>query len=69
MGGVPGCCVGMKTLPVRMARHNQTSLWLARQLSQRPELELVAYPLLDGHPDHALAARLLAAGRASSRSG
>jgi cystathionine beta-lyase/cystathionine gamma-synthase len=53
---------GLKTLPIRMRRHNETALWLARELSLRPELELVAYPLLEGHPDHALARRLLAGG-------
>lgn len=53
---------GLKTLPIRMRRHNETALWLARELDQRPDLELVAYPLLEGHPDHALARRLLAGG-------
>jgi cystathionine beta-lyase/cystathionine gamma-synthase len=53
---------GLKTLPIRMRRHNETALWLARELLQRPELELVAYPLLDGHPDHCVASRLLAGG-------
>jgi cystathionine beta-lyase/cystathionine gamma-synthase len=53
---------GLKTLPIRMARHNQTALWLAEQLSERPELELVAYPMLASHPDHVLAARLLGGG-------
>jgi cystathionine beta-lyase/cystathionine gamma-synthase len=33
-----------------------------RHLVRRPDLELVAYPLLEGHPDHALARRLLAGG-------
>lgn len=53
---------GLKTLPVRMRRHNETALWLARELAGRPELELVTYPLLEGHPDHAIARRLLAGG-------
>jgi cystathionine beta-lyase/cystathionine gamma-synthase len=53
---------GLKTLPIRMQRHNETALWLARELSRRPEVELVAYPLLDEHPDHALAEQLLAGG-------
>jgi cystathionine beta-lyase/cystathionine gamma-synthase len=53
---------GLRTLPIRMRRHNETALWLARELSQRPELELVAYPLLDGHPDHQAACRELAGG-------
>jgi cystathionine gamma-lyase len=67
-----GCCAdpfasflllrGLKTLPIRMWRHNETGLWLARELGQRPELELVAYPLLGGHPDHSTAVRLLAGG-------
>jgi cystathionine beta-lyase/cystathionine gamma-synthase len=53
---------GLKTLPIRMRRHNETALWLAQQLCQRPDLDLVAYPLLEGHPDHARAGRLLAGG-------
>jgi cystathionine beta-lyase/cystathionine gamma-synthase len=53
---------GLKTLPIRMRRHNETALWLARELDRRPDLELVAYPLLEGHPDHALARRMLAGG-------
>lgn len=53
---------GLKTLPIRMLRHNETARWLARELCGRPELELVAYPLLDGHPDHVLAGHLLAGG-------
>lgn len=53
---------GLKTLPIRMRRHNETALWLARELGKRPDLELVAYPLLERHPDHALACRLLAGG-------
>jgi cystathionine beta-lyase/cystathionine gamma-synthase len=53
---------GLKTLPIRMRRHNETALWLARELDRRPDLELVAYPLLEGHPDHALARRVLSGG-------
>ncbi len=53
---------GLKTLPIRMRRHNETALWLAQELYRRPDLELVAYPLLEGHPDHARAGRLLAGG-------
>jgi cystathionine beta-lyase/cystathionine gamma-synthase len=53
---------GLKTLPIRMRRHNETALWLARELEKRPDLELVAYPLLEAHPDHAIARRLLAGG-------
>jgi cystathionine beta-lyase/cystathionine gamma-synthase len=53
---------GLRTLPIRMRRHNETALWLARELGRRPELELVAYPLLEGHPDHRVAGRLLAGG-------
>ena len=53
---------GLKTLPIRMRRHNETALWLARELARRPDLELVAYPLLEGHPDQSLAGRLRAGG-------
>jgi cystathionine beta-lyase/cystathionine gamma-synthase len=53
---------GLKTLSVRMRWHNETALWLARELAGRPELELVRYPLLEGHPDLAIARRLLGGG-------
>jgi len=53
---------GLRTLPIRMMRHNASALWLAGELSRRADLELVAYPLLASHPDHELATRLLAGG-------
>jgi cystathionine beta-lyase/cystathionine gamma-synthase len=53
---------GLKTLAVRMDRHNANALRVAGWLEGRPEVEAVAYPLLPSHPDHALAERLLAGG-------
>jgi cystathionine beta-lyase/cystathionine gamma-synthase len=53
---------GMKTLEVRMLRHNETALRLARALERHPHVARVHYPLLDSHPDAALARRLLRGG-------
>jgi cystathionine beta-lyase/cystathionine gamma-synthase len=53
---------GMKTLEVRMLRHNETALRLARALEHHPRVSRVHYPLLDSHPDAALARRLLRGG-------
>lgn len=50
---------GIRTLPLRMERHNANAMGLARWLSERPEVERVIYPGLANHPDHARAARLL----------
>ncbi len=50
---------GMKTLAVRMQRHNQTGLEVATWLEQQPKVRRVHYPGLASHPDHALAARTL----------
>jgi cystathionine beta-lyase/cystathionine gamma-synthase len=50
---------GMKTLAVRMARHNQTGLEVATWLEQHPKVRRVHYPGLPSHPDHALAVRTL----------
>src|SRR5258708_2261119 len=48
---------GMKTLSVRMERHNTNGLpvarWLESQVGKR--VETVYYPGLESHPDHALA--------------
>jgi cystathionine beta-lyase/cystathionine gamma-synthase len=50
---------GMRTLPLRMARHNTNGLAVATWASAHPKVARVHYPGLTSHPDHALAARLL----------
>lgn len=50
---------GLKTLPLRVARQNQTGLAIARWLEKQPEVEQVFYPGLATHPDHAVAKRLM----------
>ncbi len=63
VGGVPGpldaflVLRGLKTLHVRMDRHHQNALALARFLEAHPQVEQVTYPGLPSHPQHALAAR------------
>jgi cystathionine beta-lyase/cystathionine gamma-synthase len=48
---------GMKTLSVRMERHNANGLAVARWLESQTgrRVERVYYPGLESHPDHALA--------------
>ena len=48
---------GTKTLPIRMARHNENGLALARFLADHAKVRHVYYPGLPSHPQHALAAR------------
>jgi len=50
---------GMKTLAIRMARHNSNGLAVASFLERHPHAAAVSYPGLESHPDHALAKRLL----------
>jgi cystathionine gamma-lyase len=63
VGGVPGpmdsflVLRGLKTLHVRMQRHAENALALARFLERHPQVEKVIYPGLPSHPQHALAAR------------
>jgi cystathionine beta-lyase len=45
---------GLRTLPTRLARHQQTALTLARWLAARPEVVRVLYPALESDPGHAL---------------
>ncbi len=46
---------GLKTLPVRMARHNANAAAAARFLAQDRRVARVYYPGLPSHPDHAIA--------------
>lgn len=46
---------GLKTLSLRMERHSQTGLAVARWLSAHPQVRTVAYPGLEDGPQYALA--------------
>jgi cystathionine beta-lyase len=48
---------GLRTLGVRLARHQQSALELARWLKARPEVDRVLHPGLPSDPGHALWAR------------
>jgi cystathionine gamma-synthase len=50
---------GLRTLPVRMRAHSANALAVARRLSEDARVTRVLYPGLPGHPDHAVAKRLL----------
>ena len=50
---------GMRTLPLRMARHNENGMALARWLEEQDEVETVLYPGLESHPDYELAGEVL----------
>ncbi len=45
---------GMRTLSVRLRKHESSALQVARWLEQRPEVETVLHPALPSHPQHAL---------------
>ena len=46
---------GIKTLPVRMARHDESGRKIAAWLTTQKKIRLVHYPGLKSHPQHALA--------------
>lgn len=60
-----GCCMdphaaflllrGIKTLAVRVERQNESALRVTEFLSKHPKVTRVHYPLLNDHPDYALA--------------
>ena len=53
---------GLKTLALRMERHCESALRIARWMEGRPEFAKVIYPGLESHPQHALAARQMTGG-------
>jgi cystathionine gamma-lyase len=63
VGGVPGpldsflVLRGLKTLHVRMERHEKNAARVAQFLVGHPMVERVTYPGLPSHPQHALAKR------------
>ncbi|MCH2172653.1 aminotransferase class I/II-fold pyridoxal phosphate-dependent enzyme [Myxococcota bacterium] len=48
---------GLKTLSLRMERHNSNALQVARWLESHPKIRRVWFPGLSSHPDHEVAMR------------
>jgi O-acetylhomoserine (thiol)-lyase len=53
---------GLETLALRMERHSQNALRVAKHLEAHPKVSWVRYPGLPGDPTHAVASRYLAKG-------
>ena len=66
IGAIPGpmdCWLamrGLKTLAVRMDRHEKNAREIAARLEKHPAVEKVIYPGLPSHPQHALAKKQMA---------
>jgi O-succinylhomoserine sulfhydrylase len=52
----------LETLPIRMDRHCQNALSVAKMLEQNNEVKSVRYPFLPSHPQYELAKRQMKAG-------
>jgi O-acetylhomoserine (thiol)-lyase len=53
---------GIETLPLRMERHCQNALAVARHLEEHPQVAWVRYPGLEKDPAHAVAQKYLKKG-------
>ncbi|MET0771449.1 MAG: O-acetylhomoserine aminocarboxypropyltransferase [Candidatus Limnocylindrales bacterium] len=53
---------GIETLPLRIARHGENALAVARYLQAHPAIAWVSYAGLDGHESHALGRKYLGGG-------
>jgi O-acetylhomoserine (thiol)-lyase len=53
---------GLETLPLRIQRHSENALAVARWLAQDPRVTWVSYPGLESHPSHAQAKKYLTGG-------
>jgi cystathionine gamma-synthase len=51
---------GLKTLALRMQRHNDNGMRISKWLEEHPQVTRVWYPGLESHPDHAIAKRSMA---------
>jgi len=54
---------GLETLHLRMPRHSENALNLAKWLERQPQVSWVNYPGLKSHPDYALAKKYLPDGQ------
>ncbi len=56
---------GIETLPLRMARHMENTTRVVEFLAAHPMVSRVGHPMLQSHPSHALAQKLLPRGAGS----
>jgi cystathionine beta-lyase/cystathionine gamma-synthase len=49
--------LGIKTLPLRMAKHSENGMAVAKFLEDHPKVDRVSYPGLPSHPQHEIAKR------------
>ncbi|WP_226683319.1 O-acetylhomoserine aminocarboxypropyltransferase/cysteine synthase family protein [Sutcliffiella horikoshii] len=56
---------GLETLHLRVEKHNENALELAKYLQDHPAVEWVSYPGLPDHPAHTLARKYLGKGNGS----
>ncbi|MGD6780628.1 O-acetylhomoserine aminocarboxypropyltransferase/cysteine synthase family protein [Sutcliffiella horikoshii] len=56
---------GLETLHLRVEKHNENALELAKYLEDHPAVEWVSYPGLPNHPAHTLARKYLGKGNGS----
>ncbi|PWV55827.1 PLP-dependent aspartate aminotransferase family protein [Chitinophaga sp. S165] len=52
----------LETLHIRMARHSESALALAKGLEGNPSITWVKYPMLESHPQYAIAKKQMSAG-------
>lgn len=52
----------LETLPLRMEKHSQNALEIARQLQNHPKVEWVKYPFLENHPGYETAKKQMTMG-------
>ncbi|MCF6408110.1 aminotransferase class I/II-fold pyridoxal phosphate-dependent enzyme [Chitinophaga filiformis] len=52
----------LETLHIRMARHSESALALAKGLEGNPHISWVKYPMLESHPQHAIAKKQMSGG-------
>jgi cystathionine beta-lyase/cystathionine gamma-synthase len=53
--------MGVKTLAIRMARHSENGMTVARFLEAHPKVKRISYPGLESHPQHQVARRQMRA--------
>lgn len=53
---------GIKTLALRMEKHNSNALAIANMLGDHPKVQAVYYPGLESHPNHEIAQRQMPGG-------